>query len=394
MTIRFVCDRIIQGRAYPALTTHTAEPYTQQWSHFIDHYPRTVPAELLEYCREHGVEYELYTTDAYPDDSYYIVHLGFFDFGVDYIGLLPLKVFDAVRHDRLRILFYYHEGDDPFKIKNRLDSLCAMYKLDYDAYRFVSGNTAAADIDNFVYFADHELLYYTRNKTEQKIVKTNGSHPRVFTSLSRTHQWWRATALADLKRRGLLDNSYWSYNPAITVGNVIEDCPIEIDTLNIREYLMDFVSKGPYRADDLTAADHNNHSLTVEEHYANAACNIVFETLFDADGSGGAFLSEKTFKPIKHGQPFVVAGCAGTLQVLRDMGYRVFDSVIDNTYDTIRNNTDRWIALRTVIESIAHGDSEAFRRRCSSDVAHNQALFLSSKANRLNMLFRKIQNDQ
>ena len=393
MTIRFVTDRIVQGKAYPALTTHVAEPYTQEWKRFIDHSPRTVPAELLEYCNEHSVEYELYTIDAYPANSYYIVHLGWFDFAVDYIALLPLTVFDAVRAGKLRILFYYHEGDDPFKIKNRLDSLCAAYKLTYDAYRFVSGNTAAAAIENFVYFADHELLYYTRNKNDKKILKTRGSLQRTFTCLSRTHQWWRATALADLHRRGLLDDSYWSYNPHITVGNTIEDCPIEIDTLNIREYLTLFMQNGPYSADDLAPEQHNDHTVTVAEHYRNAYCNIVFETLFDADGSGGAFLSEKTFKPIKHGQPFVVAGCAGTLQVLRDLGYRVFDSVIDTTYDTIQDNTRRWIALRGVIESIAHGDLDAFRKKCRADVEHNQALFLASKANRLNMLFRKIQND-
>ena len=392
--MRFVCDRIVQGKAYPALTTHTAEPYTAEWKYFIDHYPRTVPAELLEYCREHGVDYELYTIDAYPANSYYIVHLGWFDFAVDYIGLLPLTVFDAVRAGKLRILFYYHEGDNPFRIKDRLDSLCAMYKLDYDAYKFVSGNTAAADIDNFVYFADHELLYYTRNKNEQRIVKTSDSLPRTFTALVRTHKWWRATAVADLLRRGLLADSYWSYNTQVTIADRLEDCPIEIDRLAIREDLMQFIANGPYRADALTADQHNNHAITVEEHYTNAYCNIVFETVFDADQSGGTFLTEKIFKPIKHGQPFVVAGPAGTLRTLRSLGYRTFDSAIDTSYDSIADNTERWIALADTIAAIKTSDLPRWRARCQADVEHNRSLFLASKANRLNMLLRKIQNDQ
>jgi hypothetical protein len=319
--------------------------------------------------------------------------LGWFDHTIDYIGLLPESVFDAVRLGRLRILFYYHEGDDPFKIKNRLDTLCAMWDLTYDAYRFVSGNTAAAAIENFVWFADHELLYYIRNRNEQRIFENTGSQRRIFTALARTHQWWRATALADLHRRGLLANSYWSYNPARRADTTIQDCAIEIDILDIKDDLMQFVARAPYRADDLTAEDHNNHSITVMEHYRNSSCNIIFETLFDADGSGGAFVSEKTFKPIKHGQPFVVVGCAGTLQLLRDLGYRTFDSVIDNSYDRIENNTRRWLAVRTAIEQIAHGDRDQFRLRCQTDVAHNQALFLTSKANRLNMLLRKLNND-
>ena len=391
--INIVCDRIVRGKAYPALAVHRAEPYTAAWKQFVDHWPYTQPLELVEYCDQHGVAYNLYTIDNFPPNSYYIIHLGFFDFGVDYIGLLPDAVFDAVKQDRLRILFYYHEGDNPFRIKDRLDSLCAMYKLNYNSYKFVSGNTAAATIDNFIYFADHELLYYMRNKTDKKIVKTSGSHQRVFTVLSRTHKWWRATAVADLLRRGLLDNSYWSYNTGVTIADRLEDCAIEIDRLAIRKDLMHFIDNGPYTCDTLTADQHNNHSITVEEHYTNSYCNIVFETVFDADQSGGTFLTEKIFKPIKHGQPFVVAGPPGTLRTLRSLGYRTFDHCIDTSYDTITDNTLRWIALREAIAAIRNGDLELFRQRCAADVEHNRALFLSSKADRLNMLFRKLNND-
>ena len=391
--INIVCDRIVRGKAYPALAQHHAEPYTKEWQEFVHHWPYTQPVELLEYCAEHGVDYRLYTIDAYPAGSYYAIHIGFFDFAIDYIGLLPDPVFDAVKAQRLQILFYYHEGDNPVRIKDRLDSLCAAYGLDYTVYRFVSGNTRANLLTNFIYFADHELLYYTRNKNNEKILKTSGSQMRTFTALNRTHKWWRATAVADLYRRNLLDNSYWSYNTAVTIEDRIEDCPIEIDRLNIRDDLMRFLDNGPYRADDLTSEQHNNHALTVEEHYTNSYCNIVFETVFDADQSGGAFLTEKTFKPIKHGQAFVIAGPAGTLQTLRSLGYRTFDSAIDNTYDLIENNTLRWIALRDVIAQIKTSDLPRWRRLCQADVEHNQALFLSSKADRLNMLIRKLNND-
>ena len=154
--------------------------------------------------------------------------------------------------------------------------------------------------------------------------------------------------------------------------------------------MTDFIACAPYRADDLSSEQHNDHNLTVEEHYTNAYCNIVFETVFDADQSGGTFLTEKTFKPIKHGQPFVIAGCAGSLQVLRDLGYRVFDSVIDNSYDLITNNTERWIAIRNTIEQIKNSNLEEFRLLCQSDVEHNQQVFLSSKRDRLNRLLEKL----
>ena len=390
MTFNFVVDRIVQDTAYPTLAQHQAEPYTPAWREFRQHWPYTQPVELLEYCNEHSVTYALYTIEAYPIDSYYVIHLSWFDFAIDYIALLPKPVFDAVKNNKLRILFYYHEGDNPVRIKYRLDSLCAVWELNYTVYRFVSGNTRANLLENFVYFCDHELLYYNRNKNNEKILKTSGSLMRVFTALSRTHKWWRATSLADLHRRSLLDNSYWSYSTELHCDDRIEDCAIEIDTLNLREYLTDFIACAPYRADDLSSEQHNDHNLTVEEHYTNAYCNIVFETVFDADQSGGTFLTEKTFKPIKHGQPFVIAGCAGSLQVLRDLGYRVFDSVIDNSYDLITNNTERWIAIRNTIEQIKNSNLEEFRLLCQSDVEHNQQVFLSSKRDRLNRLLEKL----
>ena len=386
-----VVDRTVDNQPYPTLQAYPRRDSSVPWAQT---YPYTQDIDLVDYCREHGVECRIYTVADYPEDSYYAIHLAFFDFTIDYIALLPSTVLTDLKAQRLRILFYYHEGDDPAKIKVRLDSLCELHELRTNVYRFVSGNTAADRLTNFIYFADHELLYYNRNRNDKKIFKTNGSPMRMFTSLTRTHQWWRATALADLNSRFLLDNSYWSYNPTITVGNTIEDCPIEIDCLYLRADLMEFVRNGPYRADELTADQHNDHSITYMPHYTNSYCNIVFETLFDADGSGGAFLSEKTFKPIKHAQPFVVVGCAGTLQVLRDLGYRVFDGIIDNSYDLIQDNTQRWSRLVHAIERIKYsGNMDLWRERCQADVEHNQALFLRSKADRLNMLSRKLLND-
>jgi hypothetical protein len=62
-----------------------------------------------------------------------------------------------------------------------------------------------------------------------------------------------------------------------------------------------------------SAAAHNDHTVHVQAHYDRTACSIVLETHFDADGSRGAFLTEKTFKCVKHGHPFVVFAPAGSL---------------------------------------------------------------------------------
>jgi len=389
----FVADRIVRNKAYPALARWSAQPYTSEWRQFVQHWPNTVPAELYEHFNTHSIEYKLSDFNNIVTGSYYTVGLGFFNFDVDYFALMTEVVRRQLRREELTVLFYYHEGDNPFRIRDRLDELCQNHLLPPNCYRFVSGNTAANGIPGFAYFPDHELLYWHRNQQIPPTPVHSNKRLRDFTVLSRTHKWWRATVMTDLHRTGLLNNSYWSYGTDVATDEAETDNPIEVDTLGIRTDIEQFLSNGPYTCDTLTPEQHNDHHLIETNHFTDSYCNIILETHFDADGSGGAFLTEKTFKAIKHGQPFVVVGCAGSLSALRDLGYRTFDHVVDNSYDTIQDNTERWIAVRNTITQLKSQNLHAWFESCRSDVEHNQQLFCSTKAGRLNTLLERIHND-
>ena len=389
--LNFVADSIIKGKAYPALATWSAKPYTNEWRQFGQHWPHTIPCELHEHCKTHRYPYQLQTIDQTTElDCLYCIGLGFFNFDIDYFSLIPEKIISAVKKQQLKILFYYHEGDNPYRIKQRLDQLCKNHQLKINSYKFVSGNTAADLIKNFAWFPDHELLYWHRN---QKIPATSihlNARPYDFTVLNRTHKWWRATIMTDLVNRKILNRSQWSYNTKVQVDDVPENNPLEIELLGLNSQIDNFLSQGPYTCDSLTADQHNNHHLHVPEHYTQSYCHIVLETHYDADQSGGAFLTEKTFKPIKHGQPFVIVGPAGSLAALRKLGYRTFDHVIDNSYDQEIDNTQRWIKLRNTIEQIKSQNLHMWFTKCLDDICHNQQLFCSDKYNRLNNLHHKL----
>ena len=160
----FVADRVVRNKAYPALARWQAQPYTAEWREFVQHWPNTVPAELYEHFNTHGIEYKLSDLSNLTSGAYYTVGLGFFNFDVDYFALMTEVVRRQLRREELVVLFYYHEGDNPFRIRDRLDELCQNHLLPPNCYRFVSGNTAAKDIPGFAYFPDHELLYWHRNQ--------------------------------------------------------------------------------------------------------------------------------------------------------------------------------------------------------------------------------------
>ena len=381
MTLNLIADQIVNGKIHPALTQTQSRDFDQ-------HYPYTVPLRLQEYCVNHGVELNIIDIGSeWPTDTFYPVGLGFFDFKIDYFELMPERIRTGLFFDNVRVLFYYHEGDNPWYIKNRLDQLCAKHNLRDNCYRFVSGNTAAKTLPNFVYFTDFELWYYQRNRASPALKIHHEPREREFTVLNRLHKSWRALAMTDLKHNGILNNSYWSY--CETGEFVDQDCAIEIDNIaGLRTRTEKFLQSAPYISDELDFDQRNDHRTLIPKYHANSYCNIVMETHFDIESSG-TFLTEKTFKPIKHGQMFFIAGPAGSLQVLRDLGYRVFDSVLDNSYDLELNATQRWMALTRSI-FFTQPDLPQLFELCRADIEHNQQLFQSSKADRLNTLIKEI----
>jgi len=388
MELNLIADSVVKGRIYPAFATHQARPYTQAWREFGLHFPYTIPLRLQEYCDHHGVTINIHEMrKGLPANTFYPVGLGFFDFGIDYFTLLPTEVFTAVFHRKIKVLFYYHEGDNPARIKKRLDQLAQQARLPDNCYVFVSANSAAQDIPGFVYFNDFEFWYYQRNLEQQPLAVHSEPREREFTVLNRLHRSWRATAMADLHRQGILRNSYWSY---CETGELDNNNPIEVDSFTqLRHDTQKFLAGAPYVSDELNQAERNNHAVTEAKYHTNAYCNIVMETHFDADQSGGTFLTEKTFKPIKHGQMFFIAGPAGSLQALRDLGYRTFDSVLDNTYDRIQDSTQRWAKLCDAIKQAQHRLPERFAA-AQADIKHNQQLFAELKTQRLNNLIKDI----
>jgi hypothetical protein len=389
MTFRFVTDKIMKGRAYPALTTWQARPYTQAWREFGQHWPWTTPLRIEEYCRQHQHAVDLYTLDAFPDGCWYPICLGFFDFDIDYVSLLPDACRMAIQQGRLRLLFMYHEGDNPSRIKQRLDSLCLQYALDPACYVFVSGNTSADRLERFVSFQDFELWYHQRNLGVYPL-PVDADRSQDFLCLNRVHKSWRAAIVADLVSMGMLDNSIWSYCNVASCND--QENPLQIDLVpQLRYRTQRFLEQAPYHADDLTDDQRNDHSEFATALYQNTFCNIVTESQLDVDQSGGVFLTEKTFKPIKHAQMFFIAGAVGSLAELRRMGYRVFDHVLDNSYDGIEDTTQRWLSLRDAIRHAHDTDLRVLYQQCQGDLAHNQELFLAAPAQRLNSLAERLE---
>ena len=83
--------------------------------------------------------------------------------------------------------------------------------------------------------------------------------------------------------------------------------------------------------------DHPMHScwLSLFNECADSLLYLVTETV--ATGRRH-HLTEKTFKPIAMGMPFVIVGTRGSLKYLRSYGFKTFEGIWDESYDDAQDD--------------------------------------------------------
>jgi|TARA_R110000868_G_scaffold409037_1_gene693772 hypothetical protein len=87
--------------------------------------------------------------------------------------------------------------------------------------------------------------------------------------------------------------------------------------------------------------------------------NIVNETHHP---NNTFFVTEKTFRSIAHGKPFLINGDPGTLKYLKSIGFKTFDQWWDESYDEIKNEWERIESLLKIVKNICSQSTEKCMR--------------------------------
>ena len=95
--------------------------------------------------------------------------------------------------------------------------------------------------------------------------------------------------------------------------------------------------------------DHPMHScwLSLFDESAESLLYLVTETV--ATGQR-LHLTEKTFKPIALGMPFIIVGTQGSLQYLRSYGFKTFGDLWDESYDDEPDDSKRIEKIAQVLK--------------------------------------------
>lgn len=216
-------------------------------------------------------------------------------------------------------------------------------------------------------------------------------YDKKFLCLNRRWRWHRPLLVTLLNQRGLLNQGYvslaraddnkgwkqaWSwlsnyYKSHVVLGKIFTGSPQELPDMYLDQ--TDLVTN---RAD---------HERSINEYYEKTYFSVITETTYHENVP---FLSEKIFKAIAMGHPFIIAGSPGTLQHLKKLGYMTYGNIIDETYDSILDHGDRMLAIVNEIDKLCNLDKEQFKAwlaNARTIATHNKLILKRRKKLIVNM---------
>jgi len=102
--------------------------------------------------------------------------------------------------------------------------------------------------------------------------------------------------------------------------------------------------------------------------------NISYYNLVAESNHEGShfFPTEKIWRPILSGIPFVCISTQNSLKRIRDLGFRTYDTVWDESYDSIKNSQQRLEAVTKLCLELENFDWNANRDKLIEVAAHNR----------------------
>ncbi len=281
---------------------------------------------------------------------------------------LPTRVVKAAKLKKLRILIISTiEGDnfssDEFNGFRHLNNSIKLLGLPKFSVLIISGNLNAGK----------QYTEWCSNNNEQELIEfqegiewdgktsvipespvTVKDYGLPFNSLNRAHRNHRTEHLyflAENKLTGLVSGGAWFATHSI-------DTPV-YQTVEYNHYKTVLTANYPKTVDVTDLVKQVPNLINNFEIYENSQLTVVTESHFNQ--TGGLFITEKTFRPLLVGHPFMILGQKGTLAKLRSWGFSTDFDGIDQSYDLIEDDRERFLEFHRSLRTWCVQDSEIRR---------------------------------
>ncbi len=215
-------------------------------------------------------------------------------------------------------------------------------------------------------------------------IYSNVDKPYKFLMLNgrmRPHRKWMLQSLRDsgTLAQGLHTNLHTQCAPAADLTYIVDGKDL-MQTVEPIKYLPAYYEVDIYQhrvgipCDNVDVKHHlfNNEWGEIyikPEPYIDTYFSIVTETVYSGKHS---FRTEKIWKPILIGHPWICIANKGFYADLRNMGFRTFENIIDESFDQIADSQLRIERISSIIKDVCTGDMSKFLDECNSICKYNQ----------------------
>lgn len=248
------------------------------------------------------------------------------------------------------------------------------------------------------------LLHSEKNSDQVDQYAQAGFVPVYWWSHAMIAKDWFRYAQVDplLKQKSLIDHTFLIYNRAwsgsreyrlkfaelVVEHELAHDCKMSLSWYDNEEHYAEHqMINADFKLNNKDLGQYFPPNVTPSwssaeyqiSDYRSTLCEIVLETMFDHQR---IHLTEKTLRPIACQQPFIILAGPGALHYLRSYGFKTFDGIINETYDTIKNSYERMLAVIAEMKRISGlslADKELFVKQTKEICEFNQARFFSQE---------------
>lgn len=335
------------------------------------------------YSIQHMMASKFKDTDYFYMNIHYNVYLG----ELDIKTLMPEKYFTAVLNGSLGLCIDFCHEALPMIVEVIYKNIVVKYNIDPKNILLIFGSPDIKQCirETAVIFGCDEIQVEWFNYFEMTMQNQNfpfinplklKNHTKSYINLNRIWKPHRVATLFSLESRNLLDKGFnsFSYNPEMlcTVETAFHDFK-ESDIIDELKNGVSAIDKLPLVL-DITDFTYNPNRLDykIASYFVKSFLSLVSETFFKNDMP--RFLSEKSFKPIFAKHPFILLSTPGSLDLMKSIGYKTFEGIIDESYDKEINEGNRLKLAIDQLERIvnySNSDIENFKENCIPIVEEN-----------------------
>ena len=184
----------------------------------------------------------------------------------------------------------------------------------------------------------YNMFFWPVNSLWQQAFTTTVSHH--FIALARAPKPHRIRFINSMLNQQLEQFGHFS------IGSAADEYLIEVNTSNYKDYGIDIqnLKHFPTLLDGPITYDVSSQYGLADSRITQALLNVVLETSYEFLNSHpdleavmwrAPFLTEKTVKAFAIGQIPLILGPVGQVKMTRDLGFDLFDDIVDHSYDLI-----------------------------------------------------------